>query len=100
MPTPDLLKYPRTPHLEGSRLQEGDEDLAQIPFAEIAGKYLVVEEKCDGANSAISFGEDGKMFRTDTWIDIDTGAAGGGAPMLLRLEDLQPFYGKAAGGKE
>ena len=27
-----------------------------------------------------------------TWIDIDTGAAGGGAPMLLRLDDLQPFY--------
>ena len=62
MPTPELLKYPRTPHLEGSRLQEGDEDLAQIPFADIAGKYLVVEEKCDGANSEISFGEDGKMY--------------------------------------
>lgn len=38
------------------------------------------------------FGEKGKMFRTDTWIDIDTGAAGGGSPMLLRLEDLKAFY--------
>ena len=38
------------------------------------------------------FGEAGKMFRTDTWIDIDTGAAGGGNPMLLRLDDLEPFY--------
>ena len=38
------------------------------------------------------FGEKGKMFRTETWIDIDTGAAGGGKPMLLRLNDLQPFY--------
>lgn len=38
------------------------------------------------------FGETGKMFRTDTWIDIDTGAAGGGKPMLLRLDDLEPFY--------
>ena len=37
------------------------------------------------------FGEDGKMFRTDTWIDIDTGAAGGGAPMLLRLDDMKEF---------
>ena len=46
------------------------------------------------------FGEEGKMFRTDTWIDIDTGAAGGGAPMLLRLEDLQPFYGEIPGGTE
>ena len=32
------------------------------------------------------------MYQTETWIDIDTGAAGGGAPMLLRLEDLKPFY--------
>ena len=38
------------------------------------------------------FGEAGKMFRTQTWIDIDTGAAGGGSPMLLRLDDLQAFY--------
>ena len=38
------------------------------------------------------FGEKGKMFRTETWIDIDTGAAGSGAPMLLRLDDLTPFY--------
>ena len=38
------------------------------------------------------FGEKGKMFCTDTWIDIDTGAAGGGKPMLLRLDDLMPFY--------
>ncbi len=38
------------------------------------------------------FGERGKMFRTDTWIDIDTGASGGGSPMLLRLDDLKAFY--------
>ena len=38
------------------------------------------------------FGEWGKMFRTDTWIDIDTGASAGGAPMLLRLDDLKAFY--------
>ena len=38
------------------------------------------------------FGEKGKMFRSDTWIDIDTGASGGGSPMLLRLDDLKAFY--------
>ena len=38
------------------------------------------------------FGTPGKMFVTDTWVDIDTGAAGGGSPMLLRLDDLCPFY--------
>ena len=58
----EIYKYPRTPHLEGSRLQPGDEDLSQVPFSNIRGKSLVVEEKCDGANSAISFGEDGELL--------------------------------------
>ncbi|MCD7883970.1 MAG: RNA ligase family protein [Lachnospiraceae bacterium] len=58
----ELKKYPRTPHLEGSRLQPGDEDLSQIPFSEIAGRPLVVEEKIDGANSAISFDENGTLL--------------------------------------
>ena len=57
----ELIKYPRTPHLSGSRLQPGDEDLSQIPFSDIQGKHLVVEEKCDGANSAISFGPAGEL---------------------------------------
>lgn len=34
----------------------------------------------------------GKMLVTDTWIDIDTSAAYGGHPMLLRLDDMTPFY--------
>jgi hypothetical protein len=56
-----LRKYPRTPHLQGSRLQPGDHDLAQVPFAELAGRRLVVEEKLDGANAAISFDGDGRL---------------------------------------
>lgn len=35
---------------------------------------------------------EGRMFATDTWIDIDTGAATGGTPMLLRLDDMKEFY--------
>lgn len=40
------------------------------------------------------FGEQhrGKMIKTDTWICIDTGAAAGNKPMLLRLDDLKAFY--------
>lgn len=38
------------------------------------------------------YGSPGKAFHTPTWIDIDTGAANGGAPMLLRLDDLREFY--------
>jgi hypothetical protein len=56
-----LLKYPRTRHLEGSRLQPGDEDLDCVPFSELAGKFLVVEEKLDGANAGLSFDEDGTL---------------------------------------
>jgi len=38
--------------------------------------------------------EKGRMLVTETWVDIDTGAAGGGSPMLLRLDDMCPFYAK------
>lgn len=57
-----IKKYPRTKHIEGSRLQEGDHDLAQTPFADIVGKYLVIEEKMDGANSGISFSDEGELL--------------------------------------
>lgn len=57
-----IIKYPRTPHVEGSRLQPGDEDLSQVPFDSIAGKHLVIEEKIDGANSAVSFDDQGNLL--------------------------------------
>ncbi len=34
----------------------------------------------------------GRMIKNDGWWDIDTGAAGNGEPMLLRLDDLKEFY--------
>ena len=57
-----IIKYPRTQHLEGSRLQKGDEDLSQVPFSKILGKNITVEEKIDGANTAVSFDGDGKLL--------------------------------------
>jgi hypothetical protein len=57
-----IYKYPRTRHLEGSRKQVGDEDLKSVPLTEILGKYLVLEEKVDGANCGISFDSTGKMY--------------------------------------
>lgn len=56
-----IIKYPRTPHIRGSRLQPGDEDLRQRPFSDIAGRHVVLEEKIDGANTAISFTSDGEL---------------------------------------
>ncbi|HEY1542245.1 MAG TPA: RNA ligase family protein [Xanthobacteraceae bacterium] len=58
----ELRKYPRTRHILGSRLQSGDEDVGSAAFAEIAGRHLVVEEKVDGANAAISFASDGRVL--------------------------------------
>lgn len=56
-----LRKYPRTHHLESSRLQPGDEDMNSVAFSQIRGRFTVVEEKLDGANAAISFGDDGNL---------------------------------------
>ena len=49
-------------HLEGSREQAGAEDLKCVKFSKIQGKYLVLEEKVDGANCGVSFGRDGRMY--------------------------------------
>lgn len=57
-----IYKYPRTHHIRGSRLQPGDEDMEDVPFERLEGRHLVVEEKMDGANCAISFGPDGRLL--------------------------------------
>ncbi|MES0881678.1 RNA ligase family protein [Roseibium sp. SCP14] len=57
----ELIKYQRTRHLEGSRLQAGDLSDDQ-PLSELAGQSLVVEEKIDGANCAVSFDENGTLL--------------------------------------
>ena len=57
-----MHKYPRTHHLYGSRLQPGDEDLDAVPWSEVLGRFVVAEEKLDGANAGISFDADGKLW--------------------------------------
>jgi hypothetical protein len=68
-----IVKYPRTQHLQGSRLQEGDEDLSQVPFNEIFGKNIVIEEKIDGANSAVSFDGEGNLLLQSRGHYLDGG---------------------------
>ena len=68
-----LHKYPRTPHLNGSRLQPGDEELAVFSLEHLAGRHVVVEEKLDGANSAVSFGEDGRLLLQSRGHFLDGG---------------------------
>src|SRR5579883_2131250 len=58
----ELRKYPRTPHLAGSRMQPGDEDVPVIPRAVLGSHLLLVEEKLDGSNCGISFDvDDGEL---------------------------------------
>jgi RNA ligase len=56
-----ISKYPRTRHIEGSRLQQNDlaDDKA---IAELRGEVMTVEEKIDGANCGISFSSDGDLM--------------------------------------
>lgn len=62
MTPPPIRKYPRTRHVEGSRLQPGDEDLDAVPWRDVRGRHLAIEEKVDGANCAVSFDEEGKLL--------------------------------------
>lgn len=61
MNTPAIKKYPRTRHIEGSRLQPGDDD-GVVPWSSVKGRHLVIEEKVDGANCGVSFDSDGKLL--------------------------------------
>ena len=68
-----LFKYPRTPHVEGSRFQPGDDDLGCAPFAVLQGKLIVVEEKLDGANVGISFNRNGRLLLQSRGHYLDGG---------------------------
>ena len=68
-----IHKYPRTPHVNGSRLQPGDEDLGVLSLEHLRGRRLVVEEKLDGANSAVSFGVDGRLLLQSRGHFLDGG---------------------------
>jgi hypothetical protein len=68
-----LYKYPRTPHLAGSQPQPGDEDLSVISLNHLKGERLIVEEKLDGANSALSFSRDGQLLLQSRGHFLDGG---------------------------
>ena len=106
IPSPEILKYPRTPHLEGSRLQPGDEDQDHVPLATLRGCHAVVEEKLDGANAGISFTSGGELLlqsrghylggggRERQFAPFKQWAAAHEARLLERLEDRYVLYGE------
>ncbi len=103
---PALLKYPRTPHLEGSRLQPGDECHDHVPYSALAGRFIIVEEKLDGGNCAVSYDGAGTQLLQSRGHYL----AGGGRErqfnlfkrwacahedaLLERLEDRYVTYGE------
>lgn len=59
----DFTKYPRTPHLFGSKGTDDDKHLSEVESDEfIADDSLIVEEKIDGTNVGIHFSVDGEMM--------------------------------------
>lgn len=58
----EFVKYPRTPHLFGSKGTDDDKHLNAAESDEfIADESLIVEEKIDGTNVGIHFKSDGEM---------------------------------------
>lgn len=58
----DFVKYPRTPHLFGSRGTDDDKHLSADESARfVADSSLIVEEKLDGTNVGIHFTSAGGM---------------------------------------
>ncbi|MCH5373972.1 MAG: RNA ligase family protein, partial [Planctomycetes bacterium] len=58
----EFVKYPRTPHLFGSRGTADDRHLDEkLSDAFIADESLIVEEKLDGTNVGIHFSVTGEF---------------------------------------
>jgi hypothetical protein len=59
----EFVKYPRTPHLFGSRGTDDDKHLGEAESSRfVADGSLIVEEKIDGTNVGIHFTTAGKMI--------------------------------------
>lgn len=58
----DFVKYPRTPHLFGSKGTDDDKHMGEDESLRfIADESLIIEEKLDGTNVGIHFQPDGEM---------------------------------------
>jgi len=59
----EFTKYPRTPHLFGSKGTDDDKHLGEAESLDfIANDSLIIEEKIDGTNVGIHFSNDGQMM--------------------------------------
>lgn len=107
----DIIKYPRTKHLEDSRLQEGDEGMDGHKFVDLPDDALYVyEEKVDGGNSGFRFNEGGDLYaqsrghyinvndrnfaREDDWKLFKDYLKAHEAEFLERFEDRYIVFGE------
>ncbi|WP_431286901.1 RNA ligase family protein [Roseateles chitinivorans] len=106
-----LLRYPRTAHLAGSRLQAGDSAHDQMPLEQLAGCHVVIEEKLDGANAGLSFSDGGDLllqsrghyliggFGERQFNPMKIWALAHEHRLIERLEDRYVLYGEWAYAK-
>lgn len=66
---------------------------------DLTERYFTGATVVFGHTPTLLYGEAyaGHALRTDTWINIDTGATAGGTPILLRLDDGKEFYFEMSG---
>ncbi len=70
----DFVKYPRTPHLFGSRGTDDDKHLGPTESLDfITDASLIVEEKLDGTNVGIHFTSAGRLVLQCRGHEITTG---------------------------
>lgn len=102
----DFVKYESTPHIEGSRLQLGDNPRDQARYSKIARRYIVVEEKLDGGQSGIRYTPYGEQLcqsrghylvgggRERQFNLLKSWAAAHEDVLLTRLEDRYIAFGE------
>jgi hypothetical protein len=102
----DFIKYPRTPHLFGSRGTDDDKHLSAVDSARfIADESLIVEEKLDGTNVGIHFTSAGRMVLQCRGHEITAGmhpqydlfkqwTMGKRTDLELMLEDRYILFGE------
>lgn len=99
----DIVKFPRTPHLEGSELQPGDEGLDRVARATLAGLDVTVTEKLDGINVGLRFDAAGRAWLfsrahfigAESWFDrLKALVASRAADLFARLGTRLVLYGE------
>jgi hypothetical protein len=108
----EFVGYPRTRHIEGSGLQNGDTSKDLLSLNGMRGGYWVIEEKVDGANAAFSFDAGGNpliqsrggylsmerdVFRERHFNEFKSWISHYQDELLSRIEDRYVVFGEWMG---